>query len=92
MRKEDANFRDPSTNCTAPGYVHALAYLCFRGPILNERYIAKSLADSGYQMKSQLIGTRLAIYYREGVPPANLPYNGQVGQWTSCYKAGLTKK
>jgi hypothetical protein len=34
MREEDAIFRDLSAICTSPGYVHALAYLCFRDSVI----------------------------------------------------------
>lgn len=34
MRSEEAIFRDLSPICTSPGYVHALAYLCFRDSVI----------------------------------------------------------
>jgi hypothetical protein len=34
MREEDAIFRDLSAICASPGYVHALAYLCFRDSVI----------------------------------------------------------
>jgi hypothetical protein len=34
MRNEDDIFRDLSAVCTSPGYVHALAYLCFRNSVI----------------------------------------------------------
>jgi SEC-C motif len=34
MRKENEIFRELSTICTSPGYVHALAYLCFRDSVV----------------------------------------------------------
>ena len=34
MREEEAIFRDLAVICTSPGYVHALAYLCFRDNIV----------------------------------------------------------
>ena len=34
MRSEEAIFRDLSALCTSPGYVHALAYLCFRDSVI----------------------------------------------------------
>lgn len=34
MREENAIFRDLSVICTSPGYVHALAYLCFRDSVI----------------------------------------------------------
>ena len=35
MREEALIFRDLSTLCTSRGYVHALAYLCFRDNIIH---------------------------------------------------------
>lgn len=34
MREESAIFGDLSVICTSPGYVHALAYLCFRDSVI----------------------------------------------------------
>lgn len=34
MREERAIFQDLSAVCTSPGYVHALAYLCFRDSVI----------------------------------------------------------
>ncbi len=34
MREENELFRDLSAICTSPGYVHALAYLCFRDSVV----------------------------------------------------------
>jgi hypothetical protein len=34
MREENAISRDLSAICTSPGYVHALAYLCFRDSVV----------------------------------------------------------
>jgi hypothetical protein len=43
MRKEGEIFRDLSAVCTSPGYVHALAYLCFRDSVI--RYSEEMRAE-----------------------------------------------
>jgi hypothetical protein len=60
MRTEDEVFRDLSGACTYPGYVHALAYLCFRDSVV--RYSDEMQAEDMQHLFSMdhLIRTELS--------------------------------
>ena len=60
MRSEQAIFDDLTKLCSSPGYVHAIAYLCFRDNVI--RYSDELKPEDMQQLfsKSRLIRTEIS--------------------------------